>query len=222
MTANTMSVERAPNLYKGASAFDRYLKSFCERYFEGVPRDAVIVGTGIGNGELESFLLDLGFTNITGVDVDDFRHPVLKDRFHFEPCNLSFESLPFDDESVDLITSIQVLEHLENPWNYISECRRVLKKGGRLLLSHPTSWDLPSRIRFLLNGDVHSFTDTNNHITFFTRATHRKLLRDFDVMETVAFQKSYPRSRVLAKLIHRLAPSNGYFCHKSLFVLSRI
>jgi SAM-dependent methyltransferase len=218
---NTAAVDKAPCLYSGASAFDRYLKSFCESYFSAVPKDASIVGTGIGNGELESFLLEQGFTDITGVDLDDFRHPELKDRFPFKPCNLSFDSLPLDDESVDLITSIQVLEHLENPWNYISECRRVLKKGGTLLLSHPTSWDLPSRIRFLLEGDVHSFTDTNNHITFFTRATHGKLLRDFNVIEKVAFQKSYPRNGVLSKLIHRLAPANGYFCHKSLFVLSR-
>jgi len=38
-------------------------------------------------------------------------------------------------EVFDLVLSTQVLEHVAAPLTYLSECFRVLKKGGRLLLS---------------------------------------------------------------------------------------
>jgi SAM-dependent methyltransferase len=43
--------------------------------------------------------------------------------------------VPADDESVDFVLSTQVLEHVEDPALYLSECHRLLRSGGRLLLS---------------------------------------------------------------------------------------
>jgi SAM-dependent methyltransferase len=57
--------------------------------------------------------------------------------------------LPVADQSYDTVLSTQVLEHVQDPRNYLSECLRVLKPGGRLLLSthgvfpyHPDPADL--------------------------------------------------------------------------------
>jgi len=44
-------------------------------------------------------------------------------------------SLPCEDESFDAVVSTQVLEHVGDPGLYLSECHRVLRPGGRLLLS---------------------------------------------------------------------------------------
>lgn len=43
--------------------------------------------------------------------------------------------LPIEDGSVDVVLSTQVLEHVEAPGRYLAECARVLRPGGRLLLS---------------------------------------------------------------------------------------
>jgi SAM-dependent methyltransferase len=43
--------------------------------------------------------------------------------------------VPADDESFDAVLSTQVLEHVEDPALYLSECFRVLRPGGRMLLS---------------------------------------------------------------------------------------
>jgi SAM-dependent methyltransferase len=44
-------------------------------------------------------------------------------------------TVPVDGESVDAVLSTQVLEHVADPALYLRECTRVLRPGGRLLLS---------------------------------------------------------------------------------------
>ncbi len=58
-------------------------------------------------------------------------------------------TVPVEDGSVDVVVSTQVLEHVRDPGVYLAECHRVLRPGGRLLLSthglmvyHPDPVDL--------------------------------------------------------------------------------
>lgn len=58
-------------------------------------------------------------------------------------------TLPAADASVDVVLSTQVLEHVTDPGVHLSECFRVLRPGGRVLLSthgimpwHPDPVDL--------------------------------------------------------------------------------
>jgi len=44
-------------------------------------------------------------------------------------------TVPIEDASIDAVVSTQVLEHVADPAVYLRECARVLRPGGRLLLS---------------------------------------------------------------------------------------
>jgi SAM-dependent methyltransferase len=44
-------------------------------------------------------------------------------------------TLPLPGEGFDALLSTQVLEHVQDPATYLSECFRVLRPGGRMLLS---------------------------------------------------------------------------------------
>jgi SAM-dependent methyltransferase len=46
-------------------------------------------------------------------------------------------ALPFDDESFDLVTAFDVVEHVENDRRVFAEFKRVVKPGGRLIFSVP-------------------------------------------------------------------------------------
>jgi SAM-dependent methyltransferase len=49
-------------------------------------------------------------------------------------------NLPFADESFDSIVSFQVMEHVPEPVQFLSEIRRVLKKSGYALITTPFMW----------------------------------------------------------------------------------
>jgi len=61
------------------------------------------------------------------------------------------QRLPFDDASVDVVTSFETLEHLLDPMHFLFEVNRILKQGGTLVLTTPNaiSW------RSMLRGAVH-------------------------------------------------------------------
>jgi SAM-dependent methyltransferase len=59
------------------------------------------------------------------------------DRLELLRANLNAK-LPIRDASVDVALSLAVLEHLTEPALHLREIRRILKPGGRLLLTTPS------------------------------------------------------------------------------------
>src|ERR1051325_8471088 len=45
-----------------------------------------------------------------------------------------------DENSCDIVWSINVLEHVADPDNYLNECYRIMKPGGKLILSTHGQW----------------------------------------------------------------------------------
>jgi SAM-dependent methyltransferase len=50
------------------------------------------------------------------------------------------EPVPMESGSADCVLSTQVLEHVPDPFFYVSEAARLLKPGGRFFLSAPMHW----------------------------------------------------------------------------------
>jgi len=80
-------------------------------------------------------------------------------------------TVPAPDASFDVVLSTQVLEHVTDPGLYLAECHRVLKPGGRLLLSthglmvyHPDPVDF---WRWTCAGLQRAVTDAGFRITRF-------------------------------------------------------
>jgi 2-polyprenyl-3-methyl-5-hydroxy-6-metoxy-1,4-benzoquinol methylase len=66
--------------------------------------------------------------------------------------DLDREPLPYPDDTFDLITFTEVIEHVENHRAVLRDIQRVLKSGGLVLITTPNILNLKSRLRFLFFG----------------------------------------------------------------------
>lgn len=58
----------------------------------------------------------------------------------------------FEGKSFDCVVSIEVVEHLENPWHLAREANRVLRTQGTLIITTPNILSIRSRLSYLLYG----------------------------------------------------------------------
>ena len=75
-------------------------------------------------------------------------------------------SLPFLDNSLDLIVCSEVLEHLHQYNDAVKEIHRVLKPGGKFYASVPASW--PEKICWALSKDYQN--QPGGHLRIFNQS----------------------------------------------------
>jgi SAM-dependent methyltransferase len=95
----------------------------------------VVLDIGCGAQPLRS-LLPTGITYI-GIDIAESEQ-----RFGYRTIDTRYfegDHWPVDDASVDLAFATETLEHVDDPARFLSEAFRVLRPGGRLILTVPFS-----------------------------------------------------------------------------------
>ncbi len=117
------------------------------RVLQGEPRGRVL-DVPSGEGALAAELLAMGH-EITCGDIEPAHFKVDGVVCHHVDLN---KDLPFPADHFDMVTCVEGIEHLENPHHLIREVRRVLKPGGKLVLSTPNTLSLKSRMHCLRLG----------------------------------------------------------------------
>lgn len=108
------------------------------------------------------------------------------------------QNLPFKSESIDLIYSDNVFEHIENFINLIQECYRILKKGGVLIIKVPY---FKSKHAFV--DPTHKKFFTIQTMDYFVKNTYfNKEYKFFDeAFESLEIFLDYDNKSFLKKLI---------------------
>lgn len=101
---------------------------------------------------------------IYGVDVSKMAADVAGQEFGDRIFNDILENLDFPDNYFDVITAWDYLEHVTEPQEIVSICRRILKPGGLLVLTTP---DLSSRVAQLAQDSWMGYKE--DHLFYFTR-----------------------------------------------------
>ena len=96
--------------------------------------DSRILDAGCGSGRTLDELEDYG--TATGVDIDDTAVAAARARGH-DAVPAAIERLPFAEASFDLITCLDVLEHLPDDVRALRELRRVARPGAALVVTVP-------------------------------------------------------------------------------------
>lgn len=100
-----------------------------------LPAGARIVDLGCGSGRLLDSLARRG--QVSALDMNPDSVEIAKSRGHEDVQVGKVEALPWEDDTFDLLTSLDVLEHTADDRIALAEYGRVVKPGGHLLITVP-------------------------------------------------------------------------------------
>jgi ubiquinone/menaquinone biosynthesis C-methylase UbiE len=140
-----------------------------------------VLDVGTGEGGFAAELVRVG-AQVVGIDVAE--EPLRRARARHPELDLRLVDgngpwvLP--DASFDAVWAGETIEHIADTAGWLSEVRRVLRPGGRLLVSTPAHGRV-AMLGLALSGrafDAH-FDPRADHLRFYTRRTLARLLEDF-------------------------------------------
>lgn len=99
--------------------------------------------------------------------------------------------------SFDLVTAIEVIEHVESPIGFLRNVGRLLAPGGIAVITTPNVDSLPARVKFMLTGKIRTMDE-------FSEPTHISPIF-WDLLRRQFLSRAGVRLRE-----HLLFPPNGY------------
>jgi len=125
-----------------------------------------VLDFGCGQGAFSQRLIDAGLI-VDGVDLDTGQIKAeIRNRYQLDLNKASVtDSIP---GKYDMIVAMEIIEHLQNPWKYLSDAVSMLRDGGLILLSTPNISNFISRLRFFMRGSLLAFEKNDlahGHIT---------------------------------------------------------
>ena len=163
-----------------------------EKIQREVPAGAKVLDLGAGEGALSARLVDLGY-QVTAVD---------KDQDSFKCEEATFSRIDFDsadeitqlvkqhEDAFDAVLGIEVIEHVQDQWQYVRQLLKMVKPGGMVLITTPNTTSWLSRLMFFLTGRFHQFSDidlTYGHINPISSWVLNLILRESGARQIEVF-----------------------------------
>src|SRR5258708_28512820 len=137
-----------------------------------------ILEFGCGEAPLGAALKQRQRFRVVGLELDPKAAAIARKRIDEVYCADVREIVGVLDEKFDWIVGGDIVEHLDEPWSFLSDLRRVAAPGGHLLLSLPNIANA-SIISDLIRGRfdyVYMGLTCVGHLRFFTRRSIEDML----------------------------------------------
>ena len=183
------SQEEAINDHKENYRSDGVMKGKCTRYssdyyrgaffFDNVNKDSIVFDVGCNGGTLSLPLMQEKNCYVNGIDVVEELVEKAKKRGVKAELGNAEDLSRFRDNDFDYVLCGEVLEHLYDPLPAIQEAYRVLKPGGKYIVSvpHPFSEMCNDKL-----GDYHQQNFSSEIIdTLFCNVFKREDVIVFDI-----------------------------------------
>lgn len=128
---------------------------------------------GCGLGEFSIKLKKLGFKVFCMDGSESYIKNAKKLGFNAKQADFN-KKIEIKSNTFDLVSCLEVIEHIEKSEQFIKEIRRVLKKKGHLLISTPNYAFFGVRLKILLGLQI---PDEGYHFRFFTYKSLINLLK---------------------------------------------
>lgn len=160
-----------------------------ERHLEDVAEEVKFIN-GLKAGKIVDVGCGLGFL-LSGIGDKWEKHGVEVSQFAAEHANKwgrvfcgELKEANYTDEYFDVVALYHVIEHVEKPADLLLEIKRILKRGGNLILGTP-DFDSGCARRF---GENYRLLQDKTHVSLFTNESMHRFLRDHGfVIEHVGY-----------------------------------
>ncbi|MES2330164.1 MAG: class I SAM-dependent methyltransferase [Bacteroidota bacterium] len=128
---------------------------FREMVLTYISKEKILLDVGAGRGALPQMNFKGLVAKVCGVDPEDavLGNPYLDAAFVGFANNMPF----FENEQFDIVTSNNVLEHIEKPESFLFEVSRVLKPGGVLIAKTPNKLHYMPVLATMLPDSLHNY-----------------------------------------------------------------
>lgn len=109
-----------------------------------------------------------------GTEVSDSAYMHVKKNKGIKAFHGDLKKARFKNKFFDVVTMFDVIEHLTNPKGYLKEAKRILKKGGLLVINTPNSGSLAAKV---LGKNWLEYKRVREHNYFFSHKTLEKMLK---------------------------------------------
>src|SRR5437588_7034742 len=137
-----------------------------------------ILEFGCGEAPLGAALKQRQKCRVVGIEIDPRAAAVARKRIDDVYCGDAREIVALIREKFDWIIGGDIVEHIDEPWSFLSDLRKVAAPGGRLLLSIPNIAHA-AVVSDLIRGRfdyVYMGLTCVGHLRFFTRRTIEEML----------------------------------------------
>ena len=175
LTGKTIAISRNDYVHRWSSMRGQARQDLLER----IATDAKsLLEFGCGEGPLGAALKQRQKCRVVGIEIDRQAAAIAKKRIDDAYCGDAREIVALIHETFDWIIGGDIIEHLDDPWTFLSDLRRITKPGGRLLLSIP-NLSHAAIVADLLAGRfdyVYMGLSCVGHLRFFTRHSIAEML----------------------------------------------
>ncbi len=178
-----------------------------------------LLDVGCANGNKTKHIanfFNINMKNTHGVDYNDLYVKECRQSFNVIKIDLETETLPYRENSFDLVICNQVLEHLKNYQKLIVDLIKVTRTKGYIVIGVPNLAHLINRIYLLFGIQPLCIHVNGPHVRGFTHKAFVDLLNSFKQIELVdtAGSTMYPLPYNLAKyLSNHFISFSGYICY---------
>lgn len=162
-------------------AFGQNLIQLIKKYKKSKKIKLLDIGSNIGI--FVKLAKESGWTAI-GIDLDKNAVDVGRQKFKIDLRWVRLEKAQFKSESFDVVVLSHTFEHIPQPKKLINEIRRILKKGGILIMEVPNIEGLPVKMQKIRGENWYGF-DPRHHLWHFSPQTICQILEGegFKVLE---------------------------------------
>lgn len=127
-------------------------------------------------GCAHGFFLEIAKKNgwdVQGIEISKEGYNYVKKKLKIKVSNKTLEKSNFKKDQFDVITMLDVIEHLSDPHSAIKHVNKILKPNGLFVITTP---DIGSLTAKLLGKYWEEIRRVREHIYFFSRKTLTKML----------------------------------------------